>query len=93
MRFCIYLGFALAAGCIAYAFFAAAMFLFVPSIAPRGTATIIVSLFFLSGIQLAFIGMLGEYVTSIHSQVRRGPLVVERERINVVEQQSGSTKL
>jgi glycosyltransferase involved in cell wall biosynthesis len=83
MRFCIYLGFALAAGCIAYALFAAAMFLFVPSIAPRGTATIIVSLFFLSGIQLAFIGMLGEYVTSIHSQVRRGPLVVERERINV----------
>lgn len=83
MRFCIYLGFALAAGCIAYAFFAAATFLFVPSIAPRGTATIIVSLFFLSGIQLAFIGMLGEYVTSIHSQVRRGPLVVERERINI----------
>lgn len=85
MRFCIYLGFALAAGCIAYALFAAATFLFVPSIAPRGTATIIVSLFFLSGIQLAFIGMLGEYVTSIHSQVRRGPLVVERERINVDE--------
>jgi glycosyltransferase involved in cell wall biosynthesis len=93
MRFCIYLGFALAAGCIAYAFFAAAMFLFVPSIAPRGTATIIVSLFFLSGIQLAFIGMLGEYVTSIHSQVRRGPLVVERGRINVVEPEHGSTKL
>jgi polyisoprenyl-phosphate glycosyltransferase len=30
-----------------------------------------------------FIGLLGEYVTSIHSQVRRGPLVVERERINI----------
>ena len=47
--------------------------------------TIIVSLFFLSGVQLAFIGILGEYVTSIHSQVRRGPMVVERERINVSE--------
>jgi hypothetical protein len=50
--------------------------------APRGTMTMIVSLFFLSGIQLIFIGILGEYVTSIHSQVRRGPMVVERERIN-----------
>lgn len=85
MRFCIYLGFLLAAACIAYAIFAAFSFLFFPTIAPRGTATMIVSLFFLSGIQLAFIGMLGEYVTSIHSQVRRRPLVVERERINVDE--------
>ena len=49
---------------------------------PRGTTTIIVALFFLSGIQLFVIGMLGEYVTSIHSQVRRGPLVIERETIN-----------
>jgi hypothetical protein len=44
--------------------------------------TLIVSLFFLSGVQLAFIGILGEYVTSIHAQVRRGPTVVVRERIN-----------
>jgi len=83
MRFCIYSGFALAAICIAYALFAVISFLLIPDLAPRGTATIIVSLFFLSGLQLAFIGILGEYVTSIHSQVRRGPLVVERERINI----------
>ena len=25
-----------------------------------------------------FIGLLGEYVTAIHAQVRRGPMVVER---------------
>ena len=30
-------------------------------------------LFFLVGIQLIFIGLLGEYVTAIHAQVRRGP--------------------
>lgn len=83
MRFCIYAGFTLAAICVGYAIFAAISFLLFPSVAPRGTATIIVSLFFLSGLQLAFIGMLGEYVTSIHSQVRRRPLVVERERLNV----------
>ena len=33
--------------------------------------------------QLTFIGILGEYVTSIHSQVRKRPLVVERERLNM----------
>lgn len=83
MRICIYLGFSIAAICIAYAIFAAAMFIIAPPAAPRGTATIIVSIFFLSGLQLAFIGILGEYVTSIHSQVRKRPLVVERERLNI----------
>ena len=29
-----------------------------------------------------FIGIIGEYVASIHTEVRRLPLVVERERIN-----------
>lgn len=83
MRICIYIGFVIALVCIGYALFAAVAFLLNPSLAPRGTATIIVSIFFLSGLQLAFIGILGEYVTSIHSQVRKRPLVVERERINI----------
>lgn len=83
MRFCIYVGFALAGLCFLYAAFSLLAFIFTPDLAPRGTMTIIVSLFFLSGIQLTFIGMLGEYVTSIHSQVRRGPIVIERERINI----------
>lgn len=82
MRLCTFTGFVLAALCILYALGSVAAFVFGWGIAPRGTATLIVSLFFLSGIQLAFIGILGEYVTSIHSQVRRGPMVVERERIN-----------
>ena len=83
MRFCIYVGFALAAFCIIYAIGTLVAAIFMPMLAPRGTITIIVSLFFLSGIQMLFIGMLGEYVTSIHAQVRRGPTVVERELINV----------
>jgi len=59
------------------------LFFFQSDLVPRGTTTIIVSLFFLSGVQLIFIGMLGEYVTSIHYQVRSGPLVIERERVNI----------
>jgi polyisoprenyl-phosphate glycosyltransferase len=82
MRLCTFAGFVLSALCILYALAAVVTYAVGWGIAPRGTATLIVSLFFLSGIQLAFIGILGEYVTSIHSQVRRGPMVVERERIN-----------
>mgnify|MGYP003395782344 CR=1 FL=1 len=41
-----------------------------------------IALFFLGGIQLFSIGILGEYIFAIFNQVRRKPLVVERERIN-----------
>jgi glycosyltransferase involved in cell wall biosynthesis len=83
MRICSFLGFGIAALAILYAAVAVADALFFQSGAPRGTQTIIVALFFFSGVQLVFIGMLGEYITAIHAQVRRGPVVVERERINV----------
>jgi polyisoprenyl-phosphate glycosyltransferase len=83
MRFCTFAGFALAAICILFALVSVIGYIFLPHLAPRVTTTIIDSVFFLSGVQLIFIGILGEYVTSIHSQVRRGPVVVERERLNI----------
>jgi glycosyltransferase involved in cell wall biosynthesis len=49
--------------------------------APGATTTIAFLLFF-SGVQLFFLGMLGEYIAAIHSQVRRKPFVIIRERIN-----------
>ena len=45
-------------------------------------APVIIGLFFLLGIQLLFIGILGEYIGSIHTYVQRRPIVVEQERIN-----------
>ena len=83
MRAATFAGFTLSALCILYALFAVVTYFMFPGIAPRGVFTLIVALFFLSGVQLAFVGMLGEYVTSIHAQVRRGPMVIERERINL----------
>jgi glycosyltransferase involved in cell wall biosynthesis len=83
MRFCTLSGFVLAIMCLLYAVGSIIAYLFLPHMAPRGTTTIIFSVFFLSGVQLIFIGMLGEYVTSTHSQVRKGPLVIERDRINI----------
>jgi polyisoprenyl-phosphate glycosyltransferase len=49
---------------------------------PAGIPTLIAALFFFGGVQLFFIGVLGEYILAIYNQVRRKPLVVERERIN-----------
>jgi glycosyltransferase involved in cell wall biosynthesis len=47
-----------------------------------GTAPLLIGIFFFSSVQIFFIGLIGEYVASIHTQVLRRPLVVERERIN-----------
>ncbi len=47
-----------------------------------GTPTIIIALFFFGGVQMFFLGVLGEYILAIYNQVRRKPLVIERERIN-----------
>jgi glycosyltransferase involved in cell wall biosynthesis len=49
---------------------------------PLGFAPIIIGLFFLFGVQLMFIGILGEYIGSIHTYIQRRPVVVEKERIN-----------
>ena len=50
--------------------------------APVGVPTIIVGIFLLGGVQLLFLGLIGEYILSIHGQVRRTPPMFETERIN-----------
>jgi len=47
-----------------------------------GSAPIIIGLFFLGSIQLLFLGIVGEYIGAIYTQVMKRPLVVEKERIN-----------
>jgi glycosyltransferase involved in cell wall biosynthesis len=49
---------------------------------PIGVAPVIIGLFCVASVQLFFLGVLGEYVGSIYTQVRNRPLVVEQERIN-----------
>jgi glycosyltransferase involved in cell wall biosynthesis len=51
-------------------------------LAEPGIPTLIVAVFFFAGVQLFFLGMLGEYVLAIHSQVRKKPVVIEAGRIN-----------
>jgi polyisoprenyl-phosphate glycosyltransferase len=47
-----------------------------------GLAPILIGFFFLSSVQLIFVGILGEYIGAIYTQVKGMPLVVEKERIN-----------
>jgi glycosyltransferase involved in cell wall biosynthesis len=47
-----------------------------------GTAPLLIGMFFFGSVQIFFIGLIGEYVAAIHTQVLRRPLVVERERVN-----------
>lgn len=47
-----------------------------------GIAPMVIGVFFYASVQLFFIGIIGEYIGSIHTQVQKRPLVVEKERIN-----------
>lgn len=47
-----------------------------------GSAPLVVGLFFIASVQLFFLGVVGEYVGSILTQVKNRPLVIEEERIN-----------
>jgi glycosyltransferase involved in cell wall biosynthesis len=47
-----------------------------------GVAPVVIGFFFVSSVQLLFIGIVGEYIGSIWTHVRRHPHVFERERIN-----------
>jgi glycosyltransferase involved in cell wall biosynthesis len=47
-----------------------------------GIAPLVIGIFFFSGVQLFFLGIIGEYIGAIFTQVKKRPLVVEKERIN-----------
>jgi polyisoprenyl-phosphate glycosyltransferase len=47
-----------------------------------GSAPLVIGLFFLGSVQLMFLGIVGEYIGAIYTQVMHRPLVIEKERIN-----------
>lgn len=48
-----------------------------------GTAAIIIGIFFVGGIQIFFLGFLGEYIANINIRTMQHPVVVEDRRINM----------
>ena len=47
-----------------------------------GLAPLVIGMFFLGAVQLFFIGVIGEYLGAVWTQVKNKPLVIEEERIN-----------
>jgi polyisoprenyl-phosphate glycosyltransferase len=47
-----------------------------------GIAPLVIGLFFMGSVQMIALGIIGEYVGSIHTMAQNRPLVTERERIN-----------
>ncbi len=82
LRAALLIGMAIASVSLLYAVSVFLLTLFGIVKVSSGIPTLIVALFFFSGVQLFFLGVLGEYIFAIFNQVRRKPLVIERERIN-----------
>jgi glycosyltransferase involved in cell wall biosynthesis len=49
---------------------------------PMGMSPVLIGFFFFASVQLFFIGVIGEYIGSIYTQIQQRPLVIEKERIN-----------
>ena len=83
IRLGLFIGFILAFLSVLYALINVGIGLAVHRrLAEPGIMTLIVALFFFGGVQLFFLGLIGEYVLAIYGQVREKPVVFERERIN-----------
>ena len=85
IRICLLSGLALSILSVFYSIVQLVWVLLAPKGAEPGIPTLVVALFFFGGVQLFFLGLIGEYVTAIHFQVRRRPLVIEREVVNFPE--------
>jgi glycosyltransferase involved in cell wall biosynthesis len=82
LRLATMLGFAMSLLSLVFAFCYLIYKLLFWSSFPVGQAPIVIGLFLFSSVQLFFIGILGEYIGAIHTQVLHRPLVIEKERIN-----------
>jgi glycosyltransferase involved in cell wall biosynthesis len=92
IRLCMFFGLIVAALSILFALVNLAVNLvYFRRLAPPGIPTLIVAVFFFAGLQLFFFGVLGEYIAAIHFQVRKRPMVVERERVNFDDENSHRT--
>ncbi|MGI8460525.1 MAG: glycosyltransferase family 2 protein [Solirubrobacterales bacterium] len=53
----------------------------------EGVSTLLFAILFLGGIQLIFLGIIGEYISRIYDEVKQRPLYLVRERRNVASAQ------
>lgn len=56
-----------------------------------GSAPMVIFTCFLGGVQLFFIGLLGEYIMNMNARIMNRPLVVEERRLNFDEENLDET--
>ena len=82
MRLATFLGFGIAVVSFLVAlFYLVGKLLFWHSFT-AGYAPMMMAVFFMGGVQLVFLGFLGEYVMSMNARIMNRPLVVEEKRLN-----------
>ena len=83
LRLAVLAGFAGAAGSFTVAFLYLLYKLFFWNSFTVGLAPMLIGIFFIASLQLVFLGVLGEYVGAIYTQVQQRPHTVELERVNL----------
>lgn len=92
LRIATFFGFAVAIFSFAIALFYLIAKLVAWNYFIAGYVPTVISVFFMGGVQLAFLGFLGEYVMSINTRVMNRPLVIEEERINFPDEEEKSSE-
>lgn len=83
IRIALFLGTFIAAAGMLYGLISLLLFAFGAVHADPGIPTLIVAVTFFGGLQMLFLGLIGEYVVSIQSEVRPSPQAVQVERLNL----------
>jgi len=79
LRFSIIAGALISALAFVYAMYAVMLYLFYPEKAVPGWASVLVSVLFIGGIQLLFLGVLGEYLGKLFMQAKQRPGYIIKE--------------
>ena len=82
MRLASFLGLLMSGGSFFGAMICFLLKLINDSLFSTGVAAILLTVLFVGGLQLFFIGFVGEYIMSMNTRIMRRPLVIEEERIN-----------
>ena len=82
LRLATFIGFLVALVSISVAIFYFVYKLIYWDVFQAGTVPMVIGIFFFASVQLIFIGIIGEYIGAIYTQVKQRPLVIEKERIN-----------
>ncbi len=82
LRIIVFIGLVISALSLIFAIVALVLKLIFWDRYPMGIPSLIIGIFFLGGLQLFFLGIIGEYILSINNRSMKRPLVVIDEKLN-----------